>query len=56
MSKTFREGYYEEDSLKIKRIAKTHKQKRQKVRDYIRQIELGDLPEEDDEEFEETNR
>lgn len=49
MSKTFREGYYEDDGLKIKKLNKTNKQKRQRVRDYLRQIELGGVAEEDEE-------
>ena len=46
MSKTFRESYYD-DKWKMKKIGKTSKQKRHKVRDYIRQIERGEINEED---------
>lgn len=39
MSKTFKENYYNEEGRDIKKLKKTHKQKRQRVKDYLRQIE-----------------
>jgi len=39
MSKTFRDGYYDEDGWRRKKQGKPHKQKRQKVKDYLRQIQ-----------------
>jgi hypothetical protein len=38
MSKTFKEGYYNDDNWGIKKVEKTNKQKRQKVNDYLRNI------------------
>ena len=43
MSKTFREGYYDEDKWTIKKIRKTSKQKRHKVKDFLRLIEEDEI-------------
>ena len=53
MSKTFREGYYEDEGWRKEKIGKTSKQKRQKVKDYLKQIEFEELDEEDELDFEE---
>jgi len=48
MSKSFRESYYDGNDEGMKKIRKTSKQKRQRVKDYLRQIEHGGVPEEDE--------
>jgi hypothetical protein len=40
MSKTFRENYYDNDSCGIKKVGKSYKHKRQKVKDYLRRIDI----------------
>lgn len=52
MSKSFRDTY-DIDNFGTKRINKSHKQKRQKVKDYLRQIDTDNIP--DDEDFDEFN-
>lgn len=52
MSKSFRDTY-DSDNFGTKRINKSHKQKRQKVKDYLRQIDTDNIP--DDEDFDEFN-
>jgi hypothetical protein len=37
MSKTFKEGY-EDDNWTTKKVGKTNKQKRQKIKDYLKNI------------------
>jgi len=53
MSKSFRDTYNSE-SFDIKRIDKSHKQKRQRVKGYLRRIDIDNMTE-DDEEFDELN-
>jgi len=48
MSKSFREGYYEDDYRGMKKVGKSNKQGRQKVKDYLRKIDFNNLEEIDD--------
>jgi len=43
MSKSFREGYYEDDRRGIKKVGKSNKQGRQKVKDYLRKINFEEI-------------
>jgi len=51
MSKTFRENYYDADNYGMEKVGKSQKKSRQKVKDYLRKIDLDSL--EEDEEYEE---
>ncbi len=49
MGKTFRDNYYEEDGgLKNKKFNNKNKKKRLKVKDYLRNIDLEDLNEDEE--------
>jgi len=52
MSKSFRDTY-DDDGFGTKRISKSHKQKRQKVKDYLRRLDLENIT--DEEEMDELN-
>lgn len=48
MSKTFKKGYFDRDNWGIKKVGKSNKQKRQKVKDYLRHIEKNGVDESDE--------
>jgi hypothetical protein len=48
MSKSFRDDYYEYEDWKIKKIKKSYKQKRQKVKDYLKRIDTAYVKNSDD--------
>jgi len=54
MSKTFKEDYYGDDNWGKKKQGKSSRQKRQKVKDYLRHID-GDFEEDFKEEIEELD-
>jgi len=55
MSRTFKDSYYESDNFGRKNQGKSSKQKRQKIKDYLRNIEDFDEDFEDVEEFNEND-
>jgi len=53
MSKTFKEDYYGDDGWGRKKQGKSSKQKRLKVKDYLRHLEQNGIIEDEDFDFEE---
>lgn len=51
MSKTFRDNYFEDDGLGKRKSQKSHKQKRNKVKDFLRNLDTN-INEEDEFEIE----
>ena len=48
MSKTFHENYYDSDDYGMKKVGKSHKHSRQKVKDCLRKIDFDSLEEDED--------